>query len=412
MKSSILFLLPSALSVVSSSPRAQTPAARAIPLGSPAEYASYHTPTVGAAYFMTNEPTGNYLVSATIGSDGKLALYEAVSTEGTGAHGLPAPPGLDALFSQGSVGVSTSQNFVANVNAGSNTVSVFAIDRSNPAKLSIIGKPVSSGGEFPNSLAINKGGDRVCVVNGGKVNGVSCYKFDKNGLTPLKNSIRSLKLNQTTPATGPPNTPSQIIFSSDEKQLIVSVKSGFLAMWDIFGDGSLSTDFQTVTGGALPFSLLYVPGENAILASDPGVGYDIFNLDPKQRSPVAVSTPVAGQVAICWSAFSKESGNFYLIDVGRSLLTEVHVTRSLKSSIVKQYSVGTDGPIDSQVATIGNKDFIYSLAANATGLTVLSVNGPGKAEIYQRIDIAGPAKAANLPLHAVNLQGMATFIRN
>jgi hypothetical protein len=38
----------------------------------------------------------------------------------------------------------------------------------------MIGKPVSSGGEFPTSLAINKAGTRVCVVNGGKVNGVRC----------------------------------------------------------------------------------------------------------------------------------------------------------------------------------------------------------------------------------------------
>jgi hypothetical protein len=82
----------------------------------------------------------------------------------------------------------------------------------------MIGKPVSSGGEFPTSLAINKAGTRVCVVNAGKVNGVrcvtsyilpknqdlpfvhSCYKFDLwEGLIPLKNTIRSLGLNQTIP---------------------------------------------------------------------------------------------------------------------------------------------------------------------------------------------------------------------
>jgi hypothetical protein len=42
--------------------------------------------------------------------------------------------------------------------------------------------------------------------------------------------------------------------------------------------------------------------------------------------------------------------------------------------------------------------FIYSLAANATGLAVLTVNGPGKAEVYQRLDVAGPAAAAKLPI--------------
>ncbi|KAJ7449187.1 hypothetical protein FB451DRAFT_1354830 [Mycena latifolia] len=398
MKSSILLALASALAVISASPPTRI-SLHSIPQAS----------TVGAAYFMTNEPTGNYLVSSTIGADAKLALYEAVYTEGTGAHGLPAPPGLDALFSQGSIRVSASKDFLANVNPGSNTVTVFGIEPSNPARLSMIGKPVSSGGEFPISLAINQSGNRVCVVNGGKINGVSCYKFDTAmGLTPLENSIRSLKLNQTTPATGPANTPSQMLFSPDEKQLIVSVKAGFLAIWDINADGSLSTNFRTVSGGVLPFSLLYIPGKNAIIASDPGVGYDIFNLDAPQT--IAVSTDIPGQTLTCWSVYSQKSSNFYMVDVGVDTITEVHITGSLNSSIVKQYSVGTDGPIDTDVATIGNQDFIYSLAANATGITVLSVNGPGEAQIYQRLDFGGPAKAANLSIHSFNLQGMATFI--
>ncbi|KAJ7165576.1 hypothetical protein C8R43DRAFT_213648 [Mycena crocata] len=408
MKSPVLLVLASAMaSTVTSS---DLPSRKSM---SPAGYSNHHARTVGAAYFMTNEPTGNYLVSAIIGSDGKLALYEAAYTGGSGAHGLsatPGPVGNDPLFSQGSVRVSTTHRFVATVNAGSNTVSAFGIDHSNPARLTRIGNPVSSGGEFPTSLAINKAGNRVCVVNGGKVNGVSCYHFDAwKGLTPLKNTIRSLGLNQTTPATGPPNTPSQIIFSKDEKQLVVSVKAGILATFDINADGSLSKDFNTITGGMAPFSLQYIPGENALISADPGVGYDIFNLASKQQ-PAVVSTPIPGQGATCWSAYSKESGNFYMIDAARSTATEIHVSGSLNSTTVKQYSLGTDGPLDTDIATVGKTDFIYSLAANATSLTVLSVNGPGKAKIYQRLDLAGPAKAANLALHGTNLQGMATFI--
>ncbi|KAF7331056.1 hypothetical protein MVEN_02445900 [Mycena venus] len=344
---------------------------------------------------MTNEPTGNYLVSSAIGSDGKLALFEAVNTGGVGAHGLPAPPGLDPLFSQGSIGVSAAKRFVANVNHN----------------FWPIGKPVSSGGEFPTSLAINKAGTRLCAVNAGQINGVSCYQFDSLfGLSPIKNSIRSLGLNQTTPATGPPNTPSQIIFSQDEKQLIVSVKAGYLAVWDINSDGSLSKTYKTVSGGVLPFSLNHIPGKNALLASDPGVGYDIFDLEASTGRAAGVSTPIPNQGANCWSVYSKESKHFYVIDVGKSVITEVAVTSSLNSSIVKQYSVVPDGPIDSDVATVGKHDFIYSLAANVTGLSVYSVNGAGKAAVYQRLDVAGPAKAAKLPINRTNVQGMATFI--
>ncbi|KAJ6465850.1 hypothetical protein C8R45DRAFT_839583 [Mycena sanguinolenta] len=364
---------------------------------------------------MTNEPTGNYLVSSAIGLDGKLTLYEAVYTGGVGSRGLPPPFGLDALFSQGSVGVSSKKRFVANVNAGSNTVSVFAMDPLNPAQLSPIYKPVSSGGEFPNSLVINNAGTRVCVLNAGKVNGVSCYEFDYlTGLTPIKNSIRSLGLNQTTPATGPPGTPSQIIFSQDETQLIVSVKAGYLVVWDINSDGSLSTTYNTVSGGVLPFSLNHIPGRNALVASDPGVGYDIFNLDASsQRAVGGVSVPIPNQGANCWSVYSAESGTFYIIDVGKSVITEVAVTSSLNSSIVKacsQYNVVPDGPIDSSVATLGKKDFIYSLAANVTGLSVYAVNGPGEATLYQRLNVAGPAKAAGLSISEHHLQPSPLYL--
>ncbi|KAK6978219.1 hypothetical protein R3P38DRAFT_2809399 [Favolaschia claudopus] len=400
----LLLLLSSFVSIVTATPPARI---KLCSTGCPAEAG-----IVGAAYslVMTNEPSGNYLVSATIDKNGILTPFEAVYTEGIGAHGVrPDAIGpLDALFSQGSVGVSNTQKFVANVNAGSHTISVFAINGANSASLEMIGEPVSSGGEFPTSLVINEAGDRVCVVNGGKVNGVSCYNFVPGmGLIPLGNTIRSLNLNQTTPATGPANTPSQIYFSPNETQLIVSVKAGFLAVWDINPDGSLSNNFKTIPGGILPFSLLYVPGKNAIIASDPGIGYDIFDLDTNTTA----TFEIPGQTLTCWSVFSKESGNFYMVDVGVSTISEVHVAESLDSYIVEQYLLGSDGPIDSAVATVDKHDLIISLAANVTGLTVLAVNGPGAAAVHQHLDLGGPAQAAKLMLRSSNVQGMATFIR-
>ncbi|KAJ7709234.1 hypothetical protein B0H16DRAFT_1631573 [Mycena metata] len=403
MKSFTLFTLASVASTVLAS---TTPTERI----SMAPKGFNSDSTVGAAYFMTNEASGNYLVSSSIGSDGKLTLYEAVYTGGNGTRAL-TPFDTDPLFSQGSVGVSQAGRFVTNVNAGSNTVSVHAIDIFNPAQLWPIGKPVSSGGDFPNSLVINKAGNRVCVVNAGAVNGVSCYKFNwSHGLTPIPNSIRSLQLNQTTPVNGSASTPSQIIFSADEKQLIVSVKTGYLAIWDINADGSLSSTFSTVSGGAIPFSITPIPGQNALLVSDPGVGYDIFNLDGTKAKAATISVPVAGQVAICWSTYSPESGNFYLIDVETSIISEVDIAKSLNSTVVKQYPLGTDGPLDTVVGTVGKNDFMYTLAAKATGLTVLSVGGPGKLTVLQRIDLVAPAKAAKLAINGTNVQGMATFI--
>lgn len=375
--------------------------------------------SVGAAYFITNLPTGNQLIAAEIGANGKLTLRKAVGTGGLGAHGITDPFGPDALFTQGAIQASVTGNIVATVNPGSHTISLFRVNASDPADVKMIGKPVKSGGEFPVSLAINKLGDTVCSLNGGAINGVSCFKVDPvKGLVAIPDTLRLLNLKQTTPATGPAGTASHVVFSEDNKRLIVSVKGvpptpGYLAVWEVACDGSLSKNFQTITpakGGLLPFSLTVIPGRNAVLATDPGIGFDIFDLASKGMKSSAVA--IDGQGATCWSSYSPMTKNFFLTDLATSTVTEVSVDSELKGQVVKQYPQGEgSGTIDNDIVTIGKKDFMYVLSANATSIDVLSLDAPGKARNIQRLDIMGPAKAAGVKLDRDYLQGMTTFIR-
>jgi len=59
-----------------------------------------------------------------------------------------------------------------------------------------------------------------------------------------------------------------------------------------------------------------IPGKNAVLATDPGSGFDVFdfNSEIKGQQDTANSkiTAVNGQKAVCWTSFSKKTGNFYL----------------------------------------------------------------------------------------------------
>ncbi|KAI0325541.1 hypothetical protein GY45DRAFT_1260663 [Cubamyces sp. BRFM 1775] len=365
---------------------------------------------------ITNEPDENMVIAASINSDGTLNLDRAVAAGGRGSHGQADGP--DALFSQGSIKASAKGQVLATVNSGSNTVSLFSIDSKNPTNINQIGDVVSSEGEFPMSLAFNADGSRLCVVNGGQVNGVICYKVDKkNGLITLPNTLRPLGLNQTTPATGPAGTASQIIFSEDGKQLIVSVKGvpptpGFFAVWDVNSDGTLSPDFKKVApakNGLLPFSMTVIPGKNAILATDAGLGFDIFDLkDNSKSSAVAID----GQVATCWSSFSKQTGNFYLTDIGTATVTEVHVDNNLKGTIVSQHpQLPGSATIDNDIATVNGQDFLYVLAPNATAVDVLLLDSPGSAKNIFTLDISGPTKAAGITINPNNLQGMTTFTR-
>jgi hypothetical protein len=379
--------------------------------------------STAAVYFMTNEPAGNFVVSMNIGNDGKLSLAQAVATGGDGAHGITAPNSPDPLFSQGAVKASPKGKVLAVTNAGSNSVSLFSIDPLWPSNLQMIGKPISSGGEFPLSLAFNKNGTMLCSLNGGFINGVQCFSVDpKAGLQPISDTFRSLGMNQTTPPTGPEGTASHVIFSEDGKQLIASVKGtvtppvpGFLAVWDVLANNTLSRDFARVDpakGGLLPFSMTVIPGKNAVLATDAGVGFNIFDMSAGAvNSSKSSVVPINGQGATCWSVFSNMTGNFYLTDVKTSIVTEVNVDSALAGTIVKQYvTANNSGTIDLDVATISGNDYLYVLSANASAVDVMALSGPGQAQSIQTLDLAGPAQGARLTLNPLNLQGLTTFV--
>ncbi|KAI0081947.1 hypothetical protein K474DRAFT_1586866 [Panus rudis PR-1116 ss-1] len=382
--------------------------------------------SAGAIYFITNEPSGNFIMAGDIGSDGKITFSNAVPTQGKGSHGVVDPNGPDGLFSQGAVKASAANNMLATVNAGSNTVSLFSIDPQNPSNLKQVGQPVCSGGEFPVSVAFNKNGTQLCALNSGASNGVNCYTVDQqNGLTALPNTMRSLGLNQTTPPTGPPNTPSHLVFTEDGSKLVASVKGtppnspGFLAVWDVAADGSLSENFTSITpatGGLLPFSLTNIAGKNAVLATDAGIGFDIFDFSGSGAQLNASSknsaNAIDGQSATCWSSQSKKTGNFYLTDIGTSTVTEVNVDENLKGTIVKQYpQQNNSATIDNDIAQVNGKDFLYVLAANATSVDVLSLDAPGEAQNVGSFNFADAAKQAGLTISPNNVQGMTSFIK-
>lgn len=197
------------------------------------------------------------------------------------------------------------------------------------------------------SLAVSAASGNVCVLNGGQFNSVACFKPDpKLGLLPISNSFRELGINQTTPATGPAGTVSHLLFNIDGSKLVASVKGappnpGFLAVWDVAAaDGSLSEQFQAVTpptGGLLPFGMSNFPhGSMTMVVTDAGIGFDVIDvqaaLDQGGNGTTAITSlaatnvvaggkstanAVAGQVAVCWTAFSPVVGNFYMTDIVR-----------------------------------------------------------------------------------------------
>ncbi|PFH52992.1 hypothetical protein AMATHDRAFT_45895 [Amanita thiersii Skay4041] len=387
---------------------------------------------LGAAYFLTNEWKDNMIIVANIGSDGTLSLHSAVRTNGNGGHGNPANPNnTDPMFSQASIKASPA-GVLAAVNAGSSTISAYWIQDENPSVLLPMGNPVGSNGDFPVSIAFNNAGDVVCVLNGGAVNTVSCFKVDHvKGLLPITNATRPLGLNQTTPPTGLDGTASNIIFSEDNCKLIASVKGksdkpGFLAVWDVSQDWSLSENFTRVVApppcGMHPSGLALIPGKDAVLAADADVGFSIYaNVEGKAAPPAAggvhgdgqsSTVTIPGQVGVGWAVRSPKTNSYFLSDIGTSRLTVVNVDDHLKGTIVKQYEAEPgSNPTEIDIATLGGKDFLYVLLPNATSIDVVALESASVATRIQRLNLIEPAHQVNITIDPRNLHGMTTYVK-
>ena len=226
----------------------------------------------------------------------------------------------------------------------------------------------------------------------------SCFNVDKiTGLTPIPNATRYLQLNQTTPPTGPlSGSASQIIFSEDNNLLIVAVKgTNATNVWDVYQNHTLSCDFERValpSGGFYPYSATIIPGQNPLLPSDAALGFDIFtNVSGSMNGGGghaigSYSQSIPNQIATCRSTYSSKTGNYYLVDLLGSRITEVNVDVNMNSTIVnvggwyyillfdlpwwQYYSTGNNtGPLEAGTVSVESKGYVAAFKTCFLDLT-------------------------------------------
>lgn len=306
------------------------------------------------------------------------------------------------------------------VNAGDNTLSMFAVDTKDPTQLTPVGCPMNSGGEFPVAVAFSPKHNTACVVNsGGKAN-IACLGVSSKGLTAL-DTTRDLGIDQTNPPTGPANTVSDILFSHDESRVLVSVKGtpngtvGFIASFDVRCANrsfvlSNTAVKSTPDKGVLPFGMTLLPSQSSdiLFSTDAAFGASVSRFDAKSAKIISSqSVAIANQTATCWSAFSPRTGSFYVTDVGVAHVTEFSVDPNEPSlKLIATHPLeAIGGRIDDIVASTRNGDFLYVLAAKEGAVDVLRLDSPGKATQIQTFD----AKTA-VPDLPISVQGLAVLV--
>jgi len=270
-------------------------AAGAAVLAGPAGAASTPgRPGPGRAVFVqTDNLAGNQVAAYRRAGDGTLTLAGTYPTGGLG--GQLAGSVVDHLASQGSLGYDPARRLLFAVNAGSDTVSVFAVSGDRLALRQVIG----SGGAFPVSVAIR--GDLVYVLNAEAGGSVYGYRIAAGQLVPIPGSTRPLGLNpDATPQFT--NTPGQAAFSPDGTQLIVTTKANGSDI-DVFGvgaNGRLSASpVVNADPGAVPFAITFDPAGHLVIADAGTNALSTFSLAP-DGSLTALDTVGTGQSATCW----------------------------------------------------------------------------------------------------------------
>jgi hypothetical protein len=276
------------------------------------------------------------------------------------------------------------------VNAGSNTVSMFAIDKADPTKLTMVGSPVAIPGEFPNTVAASSKHKIACVGSTGAKAGVSCAPFSSKSLGAM-DSLRRFDLGQSTPPVGPTNTVSQVFFSGDENTLFATVKgdptknnTGFLAAFNVVDKTGCSASVaqqgttSSPPGTAVLFGSSVIPGSKNIFVTDASFGGAVLSVQGGSAAVVGKAA-VEGQKATCWVAISPVTKSAFVTDVAMNRLVELSTADASIKGIIALRANGDPGLIDLRAG--GN--FIYALSPGngTTGAAVTVVDATAKKQV-------------------------------
>ncbi|MFN2567197.1 MAG: lactonase family protein [Gemmatimonadaceae bacterium] len=253
---------------------------------------------VGGVFTQTNDSAGNAVIAYTRRADGSLSYLGTYPTGGRGTA-----PG-SGLGSQGAVVLTPNERFLFAVNAGSNEISSFAVDKTG---LTLIAT-VPSGGRRPVSVAAT---NHVLYALNNASDSVAGFRIGHDGrLTPIPTWTRSLSSRAGNGA--------QVQFSKDGRFLVAVERAS--ATFDVFAankDGSLGAPVSSPSAGRAPFGF-DITKEGHIVVSEPGADSSAssYAIEPNGALRIVSSRVLANQGAPCWVVITKDGRFAYTANAG------------------------------------------------------------------------------------------------
>jgi len=334
---------------------------------------------VHPVFVQTDNTAGNTIVAYVRTAAGGLQQAGTYPTGGDG--GQLTGSVVDHLSSEDSLAYDAQAGLLYAVNAGSNTLTVFAVGGDTLVRKQVI----SSGGQFPVSIAVH--GSQVFVLNA--LGGASVSGFVQSGghLIPQPSWHRDLGLG-TTSATVFTGTPGQIGFTPDGSHLVVTTK-GAANTVDVFRAGPLGLSAEpTVTSlpGQVPFGFTFdryghlalaETGTNTVATFTIGAGGTLTQLG-------SVAT---GQAATCWITASP-GGTLYASNAGSA--SESALTTQPDGTVTLLGNTATDaGSVDAVASADGH--YLYVQAGGPGNVDAYRINPDGSLTETGSVTVPGAA---------------------
>ncbi|QRP48588.1 beta-propeller fold lactonase family protein [Amycolatopsis sp. FDAARGOS 1241] len=336
-----------------------------ITIGAPEASASGAQEHGGAVFVQTDSPTGNAVVAYLRSSDGSLKQTAVYKTGGLG--GVLDGSVVDHQASQGSLVYDKRNQVLLATNAGSDTVTVFAVRGSRLIRI----QTISSGGRFPVSVAVHR--DRVYVLNaldGGSLQG---YWNLGGHLIALPGQHRALGLD---PAATPQftHTPAQVEFTTDGSHLVVATKA--------VGDSLMVYSVNTLLGlsakavvtstgaGSVPFGFVFDHDGRLLLTEAGPNAVASGHLDRAGRATLSEPVPT-GQQATCWITTAGDYA--YTANAGSGSITTYYVGQG-RLDLIGQ-TPASAGTID--LTASGDGKFLYAQTGKAGEVDAFRIGPDG-----------------------------------
>lgn len=266
-------------------------------------------------FTQSNAAAGNQIQIFVSAPDGSITQRDPVATGGTGTGG--------GLGNQGALAFAQHGRILLAVNAGSNDVSAFAV---NKDKLTLIGR-TPSGGVRPVSIAVDD--DLVYVLNAGGSGNVAGFRLSFGGkLTPIANASRPLSGAATTNA-------AQVGFNREGSTLVVTERAtNNIVAFPVDYEGKLGAPVINTSNGRTPFGFEFTRRDTLLVSeafggAANGSALSSYDLDDENgKLEVVTGSAPTGQTAACWVATARGGRFAYVTNTGSGTITGYSVDRT------------------------------------------------------------------------------------